>query len=325
MSKLFIIGNGFDVAHGYKTKYCYFRYWCKEKLKDAGWSLDEVPNIPFSSIANHGEEIFDERDLIKLLMWLLSTESTFRDDPEWNQFEEYLHDIDLQSVMDENTQFVYADLENDPHDNELSNEQQDMEMYADALRSAILQINAIFSRWVEQIRITDKKISFGEEIICNAGCGVDKTDLFLNFNYTETLEKAYGVPKNQICHIHGSRTAGDNLIIGHGDDSGRNFNDRFFTVADILDDAIRSLRKDTNTIINKNKDFWKKISNANITEVYSFGFGYGDVDMDYISTIIRVIPESATWYLNTYSGVENLGYEKKIRSAGFKGCFGRYE
>ena len=227
--------------------------------------------------------------------------------------------------MDENTQFVYADLENDPHDNELSNEQQDMEMYASALKSAVLQINVVFSRWIKEVRITNKKIPFGENIICNFGAGVNKNDLFLNFNYTETLEKAYGVPESQICHIHGNRITGDDLIIGHGDDSSRNFNNKLITVADILDDAIRGLRKDTYEIIRRNRNFWGKIQDADITEVYSFGLGYGDVDMDYISVITRLITESVTWYLNNYSGDENLVYEQKIRKAGFKGSFGRYK
>ena len=46
---------------------------------------------------------------------------------------------------------------------------------------------------------------------------IDKDSLFLNFNYTRTLEKYYGIASDQICHIHGDvGNPEEILIMGHG-------------------------------------------------------------------------------------------------------------
>lgn len=324
MARLFIIGNGFDSAHSYPTKFKDFRLWCEDKLNNAGVNLNEVPEIPISSVGHHGEEVYDEEESLLFLMWLLTWESELRKDARWEQFEEYLHDLKLQDVFDEASQFSYANLENDPHDNELSHEQQDMEMYASALSSAVKQINVVFARWIRSVRLVNKRISFGETVIQNHGTGVAEEDLFFTFNYTETLEYVYGVPDIQICHIHGNRTKGDDLIIGHGNDSERGFRNRVTTAVDMLEEVIRSMRKDTSTIIDRNGDFWKKIFKADITEIYSFGFGYGDVDMPYIEKIVSLIGQDAIWYLNNYDSNKNIHFEQKIKAVGFKGMFGRY-
>jgi len=43
---------------------------------------------------------------------------------------------------------------------------------------------------------------------------IKDNDLFVNFNYTHTLEKLYGVQKNRVLHIHGE-VGMDNLILGY--------------------------------------------------------------------------------------------------------------
>ena len=44
MARLFIMGSGFDLAHGFKTKYSDFRDWMMEQLSEMGvkhgfWTL----------------------------------------------------------------------------------------------------------------------------------------------------------------------------------------------------------------------------------------------------------------------------------------------
>ena len=38
---------------------------------------------------------------------------------------------------------------------------------------------------------------------------------FVNFNYTATLETAYGINRNSICYIHGCAALNQHLIFGH--------------------------------------------------------------------------------------------------------------
>lgn len=48
-----------------------------------------------------------------------------------------------------------------------------------------------------------------------------ETALFMNFNYTKTLEDVYGIPASDILHIHGvvaedKKADVDEIIVGHG-------------------------------------------------------------------------------------------------------------
>jgi hypothetical protein len=72
-----------------------------------------------------------------------------------------------------------------------------------------------FKNWVDSIDITNiKKIR-----------DLPLDSKYLTFNYTETLEKVYAIPKSNILHIHGSRLSDKEYIIGH--DNPRNPNDAY--------------------------------------------------------------------------------------------------
>ena len=49
---------------------------------------------------------------------------------------------------------------------------------------------------------------------------IQPDDLFLNFNYTKTLEALYGLPAKSVCHIHGVHGKGQ-LMFGDGQDGDR--------------------------------------------------------------------------------------------------------
>lgn len=40
-------------------------------------------------------------------------------------------------------------------------------------------------------------------------------NLYISFNYTDTLEKVYGIPESKILYIHGKASRRDDLIFGH--------------------------------------------------------------------------------------------------------------
>jgi hypothetical protein len=272
MARLFIIGNGFDLAHGFNTRYSNFRDWMMEQLSEMGVKreqLEEVPDIPFSHMGNHGEE-FDQKELIKLLMWLLIYGSHI--DEEWNEFEGALYYLDLQAVMYEATMFIEDGIHNEDYrlsenkrDKQMFYAEQDYQMYAEALRDASVKIKELFRKWIDTVSVDGDKIEFGWNVICNKGTGIRPDDIFVSFNYTETLEKIYGVPESQVYHIHGYREKGDELIVGHGDDESRNFDTEHIIAADLLEEAIRNLRKDTDTVIRNNCELWQAIRNADIS------------------------------------------------------------
>ena len=56
------------------------------------------------------------------------------------------------------------------------------------------------------------------EILSNKKIKLDKNSKFLNFNYTNTLEKIYNIEPYNIIYIHNSVHNQENIILGHGID-----------------------------------------------------------------------------------------------------------
>ncbi len=143
-------------------------------------------------------------------------------------------------------------------------------------------------------------------------------DLFLTFNYTETLEKIYKA-KN-VYHIHGKQ--GGNLVFGHGNDTdycdeymSKNIGSEVY-----LSELDRYLKKDTETVIRENKSLFKSFDV--VDEIYSYGFSFSDVDMVYIEEICNVIStEDIVWYIHDYDKCKFEIFKEKIRKCGFNGRF----
>ena len=83
-----------------------------------------------------------------------------------------------------------------------------------AFGATLYMIKELFSDWIDTVEIGRGKIAFGWDVICNQGRGASSDDIFISFNYTETLEEVYGIPENQVFHLHGLRKNGEELIVG---------------------------------------------------------------------------------------------------------------
>ena len=65
-------------------------------------------------------------------------------------------------------------------------------------------------RWIRTIKIRDTLPKVSQ-------INKDNRDLYINFNYTATLEKVYGISDSSVIHIHGSlRDYTDDPVLGHG-------------------------------------------------------------------------------------------------------------
>lgn len=308
MSKLFIIGNGFDSAHEMPTGYGAFRnYLIQEyKLLDR---QDEIPEIPDTVMLPDGEEKVDVQEAMRLAVWLL-TWCNGKEDCDWEEFESNLAKLNYSFVMNENTLFC-RDSENP------FRETDNFERYASNLRAAMNLLPEIFRKWVMTIPISKKKINDIMNLF-------DTSCMFLSFNYTETLEVLYGIPEECICHIHGKRGGKQRILVGHGMKEIREFHVHI-GADEILQKIDIGLKKDTAGAYKKNKEFFQKIGKGKITEIYSYGFSFSDVDMFYIKKICSDMDtENVIWYQNDY-GLDKRKkerIEKKLRSAGFEGTFG---
>src|SRR5699024_7907803 len=101
MSALFIIGNGFDLAHRLPTNYLHF----KKYLKDSYPESEEVtPTIEIGPIfMPDGSVQYDDNEVVSLLIQAIDEVSDYDPtnyEPTWQDFESYLGYLDFGEYYD---------------------------------------------------------------------------------------------------------------------------------------------------------------------------------------------------------------------------------
>ena len=300
MSKLFIIGNGFDLAHKLPTAYSCFHRYLQETYPGAD---EEYAGVPWAAIGHHGEEVYDKNEVVGYLMQLLSRTAK----ENWSDFENALGDLDFSYDLFEPDEFTDRDGEPNYFHTAYNNEDT-----ASQLAGCVPQILDLFSEWVETIDIAKARPKAKFQRLIDPS-----HDLFLNFNYTQTLEELYGI--QNVCHIHGM--LGETLLVGHGAEP--RFDDNHWSPYIGSEDSIELiqniLRKDTAGALEKHRAFFQKLSSGS-SAVYSYGFSFGKVDEVYIKEICQAAPtDSMVWYLHNYAADDHERFKAVLRRCGFKG------
>ncbi|WP_419748869.1 bacteriophage abortive infection AbiH family protein [Clostridium perfringens] len=300
MKKLFIIGNGFDVAHKLPTRYSDFQEYLIENYPEAS---DEYLVVPESFLMPDGDRRYNDDEVVGFLLKIITeTENTGE---AWSDLENTLGRLNFDECFYDWNMY-------DDNDNEWHKIYRNEDIAAN-VSGAVKMIKEYFSDWIETIDIFDaeQKIEFHNLIDHN-------NDLFLTFNYTETLEEVYEA-KN-VYHIHGKQ--GDKLIFGHGNDMDNydEYMSRNIGSENHLSELQATLKKDTQTVINQNKDLFKAF--GAVDEIYSYGFSFSDVDLIYIKEICNTSPtENIVWYINDYDSAKFDVFKEKIIGCGFNGKF----
>lgn len=296
--RLFIIGNGFDVANNLPTKYEDFRQYISSTYNINKNDIESA-TVPGVQLGPKGEDVFSEKEAAEFLLYLISC----TEGEEWKDIENTLGKLDYELAFDD---LSLSDDENEWH-----------QVYRNEDRSAELlkvvpYITVLFSDWINSIDIEKAVIL---QIFVNM---IQKYDIFLTFNYTETLEHIYGIMPDKVCHIHGK--SGSEIYFGHGNDEDNTevYMDRFVGAENCLSELDKALRKDTGKAIKESAKFFNEIDST-IKEIFSYGFSYSDVDMVYIKELCNRLPDDATWYLDDHDISKFSERQKKIRDAGFKG------
>lgn len=316
MSSLFIVGNGFDIAHGIPTKYSDFRSFIVQKYPEALELRDEVVYL----------EDFDGIDPNEFAAEILLNAMDKAAGEDWNNFEDALAYINFDNKFPLPN---HKENETDEEDRELM---QHYLLYMDVLTSGFINCSKIwqdfFRLWLKEIQQTIDHGDYRPKD-CLLKLFSDPEMQFFSFNYTKTLQQLYRAKK--VIHIH--NRVGQKLIFGHGKDDEIGLYQSFCYEdgpnigSTSLDEMISSFKKDTVSPMKKYVKFFKGLS-GDIDRVYSYGFGYGKVDSVYIKEIISHISENATWFFTEYeaSNHEALRIKKvKLRRYGFKGAFGTFE
>ena len=322
ISHLFLIGNGFDLEHGYPTSYRHFREYLIKRFPGAG-EYDGI--VPSSTLMPDGDEQYDMDEVAGFVTRILDECAG----DGWGDLESSLGNDAIRGLMDDLFEVNLEQSDRDSWHAVYNNEDISTDMNQ-TFRSVI----DFFREWITDyyggFKYGFNKLMKGRSIDYKdyiAGV-LEEADAFLSFNYTETLEKVYGIEDDKICHIHGK--VGDDperLLVGHGEveeiheslqTMGADFN---------LNELKRILRKDTEDAFGRNIGFFDRIGRG-LESVHTYGFSFSDVDMYYVKKIAeRTDPSQITWYINKFddgkrngTGPENNKFKKqldKVAAMGF--------
>lgn len=310
MSNLFIIGNGFDLAHNLPTKYSDFKSFLINNYEANLYHLHYAEGYTDQK----GDILYKDRDVAGVIYNLLEDISN---DAEWSEFEKCLGLLSYDSLS-----FEITDVFDREGDLSHSHTNDNYESIYTDLVGSIKEVPKLFTKWISSVDIIDVTpiVSFYSLID-------QESDIFLTFNYTTTLEDVYEV--DNVVHIHGNILTSDNyndIIFGHGEDRNYPEESRYHIINESESSIHEAFRKNTQKIIDYHSYFFSNLKNDNITAIYSHGFSFGSVDMPYIKKICSSLDTSnLIWYLDDFSKENHSLHKTIIKSCGFKGDFDTYK
>ncbi len=281
---LYVIGNGFDLHHGIRSRYSHF----KEYLHEVDRELHDA--------------------LVKY----------FPNDDEWSDFEATLAYLDTDEMVDHASMYLMSYAAEDWRDSANHDYQYELGKIIDLVT---IKLKDRFTDWVLQIEVPNDAGEYKLE-------WPDGTK-YLNFNYTASLEKMYGIPEQDILYIHRKGINKDsNLILGHGRDpkglqslnTGANLEDQDVRITegnDLLDDYFAHNYKPTKKIIKENKQFFKSLED--IDEVHVLGHSVSPVDIGYFKEIKKNIQsKKVKWKVSFFKNKERDEREEALTGIGIK-------
>ena len=289
--KLYIIGNGFDIAHKLPTQYWDFRTYLERRDCDFLHAFEQQ----YSIYPNMSE--IEKKNLL------------------WNEFETNLANID-EDVIIENALSIEMGLETGDVGIEDTLYEYFTEEY-DYIKNLALYLK----RWVRTIRIRDTlpKVSMIHK---------SNKDLYINFNYTATLENVYGISDASVIHIHGSlRGYTDNPVLGHGNiaridaieekqkRAEEHYNEKEISICRVVKDYYRTTFKDTNRYMYK----LQRIANENISEIIVAGHSITGIDMPYFSNIDLLSGKNVNWTIVWFDSTKKDMMRQSLIDAGIDG------
>ena len=271
-------------------------------------------------------------DLIEYfgLPFLDRNDCNSRKNKQWKEFEKALADLDFEAVLDDNTDFL-VDL-SDPNfrDRDWHAFSIEMEKVVDNLTVNLFEA---FKRFILNVmypeNLDHKKLK------------LEKNAFYLNFNYTDTLEKYYRIPRKNILYIHNKADFDSKvLILGHGihpgkfevgsfkmpqntgdeisesweDDDSIESDYSYKSAKDELLEYFTKSLKNTSRIIEENMSFFQSIKD--VSDVIVLGHSLSEVDIPYLKEVAVSISKSALWSVTYYKDDEKKKFQRSLANIG---------
>lgn len=268
---LIIIGNGFDLAHGLPTRYWDFRMFLKEHYSIFLKDFEEKYYL-------WGEE------LKKLL---------------WNDFEFNLANLEEDMLFEQMFQSTDLGLES----GNVGIEDTLRYYFRDEFKY-IEKLTTYLKEWIKEVNQEldgmDKRTSFIQE---------SNQDIFINFNYTTTLEDVYDIPRGKILHIHGVVDSEVDLVLGHSNsdrityffEKSREFQNQFDEQRAPIYNALAEYCSKTYKDVKKYIHKLFQLNFDSINKVMIIGHSLSTVDLPYFKKIKECIEEEVEWNIYYYS------------------------
>lgn len=287
-NSLYIIGNGFDIAHGIDTKYWNFRVFLEDNYLDFLLEFEKLYNIfPLDNTEYGYSEEAQER-------WNKNVDNEL-----WSEFEKTVGEPDASSMLN------YSECTVDGLDLEsgLIGIKDTMDEYWRQEYGYIKKLQEYTKEWIEQVSL--EGVLPRKKSIKN-----NQKDYFFNFNYTGILEQVYNV--GNVFHIHGcvANEMASSPIIGHcnkemidyhyklSKEADENFDEGGYSIHNAIAEYLEACYKDTKYLIWINDDYFNKLKT--VDNVIVIGWSAGDVDIPYLVKIKESIREDAKWTVYYY-------------------------
>lgn len=309
MKTLYIIGNGFDLHHSLKTKYQHFAIYLQRNNK----------------------QLFD---LMVKYYWLTDLDAENEEeslkDILWGDFENNLAEMEFEDLLDDFRDYLPDYGSDEFKSRDYHTFQQEIDRMIDKLTKELFDV---FKEFILQVKFEDSPDSL---------INIEPDSSFLSFNYTNTLERYYGVNRTKIIYIHGrAATEDEQIILGHGinpeefkdkpliqpeglseEDSeiwrserAEEYDYAYNTGRDSAIEYFNSSHKHTNQIIAKNRDFFSSLIDKQ--RILVLGHSISSVDHPYFEEIIKST-NNPKWIVSFFGEEEKKEKLETLTSLGLE-------
>lgn len=264
MKTLYILGNGFDIAHDLKTKYSdFYKY------------------------------LLENKDTQMFLYNMINAYGTY-DDEWWYTFEENLGDGSWFEIEFEN-------MITDDGD-EMPDIESALEMHWEAYYKFMEKLNDYVLKWISDsvdlsiVNPKVKRLKKANDYFVSFNCTMVLEDIY-KISEWNVLHVHGSVAERNAIMGHGNLD-----VIRKYKDRAENALTRLDKNAATVNEAIASFYeatlKDTKQVIDLNDYFWRRLHEVERVEVY--GHSLGSVDMPYFEKIQSSISAGVEWYIYNF-------------------------
>lgn len=315
MKDLVVIGNGFDLAHGLNTKYSDFMKYLI--------TFQSEPEFFFEKHINLNSISDEERIKVELFEKM---KKYIPEEDLWNALENALGELNYEQLQEDNSDYITNYSDEDWRDSA----NHDYQFMIDEELNFTSEMKKQFAKWITSMNTEVEKLASLTPLM-------KPDNIYMNFNYTDTLEKVYSISESNITYIHGKANRSDNLILGHHDNSFWTKNDpsrmtdseyeeyyeyqserdfRDLEAERIIMNYFKRTYKDTKKIIEANSAFFKSLSS--VISIFILGHSLSEIDFDYFEEIRKNTSSNCQWTISYYSEADIIKANNLIEKLGIK-------